>query len=85
MNKRTLVIVTIILMAVQTAMGQIIYTQEDQGTHLRNETAPGYVMVPLQDVQYDQWKTEYVPVGNGLLLLVGLGGAYLINKKRRNK
>jgi hypothetical protein len=40
-------------------------------------------MVPVQNVDYDQW--EYVPLGNGLLLMVGLGGAYLLKKKRNQK
>ena len=86
MNKRTIIIATILLMAVQSVMGQIIYTREDQGTHLR-EGGKGElgVMVPLQNVEYDQWKLEYVPVGDGLLLLVGLGGAYLLKKKRSKK
>ena len=84
MKKRTIVIATIILMAMQSAMGQIIYTQEDQGIHPRGTGDLG-VMVPLQNVQYDQWKETYVPVGEGLLVLVGLGGAYLLKKKKENK
>lgn len=85
MRKRTTVFVICILMAVQSVMGQIIYTQEDQGAHLREGgSTPSFgVMVPLQNVQYDQWKLEYVPIGDGLLLLVGLGGAYLLKKKKK--
>ena len=87
MKKRTIVIVTLILMAVQSVMGQIIYTQEDQGTHLRSGSKDPElgVMVPLQNVEYDQWKLAYVPLGDGLLLLVGLGGAYLLKKKKNRK
>ena len=85
MKKRTIIIATIFLMALQSAMGQIIYTQEDQGTHPRGSGDPFNVMVPLQNVNYDQWKEEMVPVGNGLLLLIGLGGAYLLKKKKENK
>lgn len=87
MRKRTIVIATIILMTIQSAMGQIIYTQEDQGTHLRSgKTDPGFgVMVPLQNVEYDQWKAAYVPLSDGLLLLVGLGGAYLLKKRKNQK
>lgn len=86
MRKRTLVIVTIFLMAIQSTMGQIIYTSEDEGTHLRGyRTDPYGVMVPLQGVNYDQWTETIVPMGEGLLLLVGLGGAYLLKKKNSNK
>lgn len=86
MKKRTIVIITIILMAVQTSMGQIIYTSEDEGTHLRSGSTDVNsfgVMVPLQNSNLDQWKMEIVPLGDGLLLLVGLGGAYLLKKRRK--
>lgn len=65
--------------------GQMILTEEDLGLNSRAGKAmpnPG-VMVPLQDVNYDQW--EYLPLGNGLLVMAGLGGAYLLRKKRRQK
>lgn len=84
MKRRTIAVITFILLAMQTAMGQIIYTQEDAENNLRT-TGNFNVMVPLQNVQYDQWKTQHVPVGEGLLVLVGLGGAYLLKKKKENK
>ena len=31
----------------------------------------------------EDWYEEYVPVGNGAMLLAALGGAYLIGKKRK--
>ena len=87
MRKKTIVIATVILMAVQSAMGQIIYTSEDEGNHLRegNNNPSFGVMVPLQNVQYDQWRLTEVPISDGLLLLVGLGGAYLLKKKKERK
>ena len=36
-------------------------------------------MVPEQNVTYDQ----YVPVGEGILLLAGLAGAYLVGKRKK--
>lgn len=86
MRKRTIVIITLLIMAVGNAFGQIIYTPEDQGTHLRQgESGTFGVMVPLQNVNYDQWKLEFVPVGDGLLFLIGLGGAYLLKKRKETK
>lgn len=86
MRKRTIVFVAVFLMTVLSVRGQIIYTSEDDGTHLRGGSKdPGFgVMVPLQNLQNDQWIQTTVPLGEGLLLLVGLGGAYLL-KKRNTK
>lgn len=85
MRKRTCVIVAVFLMAVQSVMGQIIYTQEDVGTNLRANGDPENfgVMVPLQNSNLDQYQEEYVPLSDGLLLLAGLGGAYLLKKKKK--
>jgi len=87
MRKRAIVFFTLLVMAVGNAFGQIIYTPEDEGNHLRLESPEGTfgVMVPLQNVNYDQWKLEMVPVGDGLMVLLGLGGAYLLKKKRSKK
>ena len=63
--------------------GQMILTEEDAGLNPR-ATAPtstSHVMVPLQGVDFDQW--EYAPLGDGLLILAGLGGAYLLAKRKR--
>ena len=85
MKKRICVIVTVFLMAIQSVMGQIIYTQEDVGTNLRAGAGdPGFgVMVPLQNSDLDQYKENLVPLGDGLLFLAGLGGAYLFKKKKK--
>ena len=85
MRKRTCVIVIVLLMVAQSVMGQIIYTQEDVGTNLRagGKSDQFGVMVPLQNSNLDQYQEFYVPLGNGLLLLAGLGGAYLLKKKKK--
>ena len=87
MRKRIIGILTLIIMAVTTTFGQIVYTQEDQGTHLRQTEDVGTfgVMVPLQNVNYDQWKLQTVPLGDGVLLLLGLGGAYLLGKRKKKQ
>ena len=86
MKKRTIIFLALLLLAIGNSFGQIVYTSEDQGTHLRQQTESGAlgVMVPLQNANYDQFKLEMVPVGDGILLLLGLGGAYLL-KKRKDK
>ena len=40
-------------------------------------------MVPMQGVSVDQWKIT--PLGNGFLLLAGMGGAYLLSKRKKSK
>lgn len=87
MKKKAMVMVTVALLAMPSAMGQIIYTEEDEGLHLRDgSSSPSFgIMVPLQNSNLDQWKLGLVPVGDGLLLLAGLGGAYLLKKKMKVK
>lgn len=79
MKKRTFVIVTILLLAVKSMSGQIIFTEEDQSI---NRTEGFGVMVPMQNTNLDQYTLEVVPLGDAWLLLVGLGGAYLIRSSR---
>lgn len=79
MKKRTFVIVTILLLAVKSMSGQIIFTEEDQSI---NRTEGFGVMVPMQNTNLDQYTQSVVPLGDAWLLLVGLGGAYLIRSSR---
>lgn len=83
MKKKTIAILVILFLTVQSVVGQIILTEEDVGINQRlNDPGNSNVMIPLQNSNLDQWKDEYVPLGDGLLLLVGLGGAYLLKKKK---
>ncbi|MBO7082366.1 MAG: hypothetical protein J6W30_00790 [Bacteroidales bacterium] len=84
MKKYFFVIVVTFLLSLTPSFGQMILTEEDAGLNNRaGSSHPPYVMVPLQNVNYDQW--DYAPLGNCIWLLAGMGGAYLIQKKRRQK
>lgn len=86
MKKRIVLILTVLILGLQPIFGQIIYTDEDAGHHTRQVntgTDVFGVMVPQQNIDADQWKVT--PLSDGLLLLVGLGGAYLLKKKRSQK
>lgn len=85
MKKSIVIIIIALLMGCfKPLSAQIIYTEEDAGINPRAQSsAPMGVMVPMQDVDLDQWKT--VPLGNGFLLLAGLGGAYLFSKRSKKK
>lgn len=85
MKKLCSILVIILSLNITPSFGQMILTEEDAGLNPRaGKSDPGFgVMVPVQNVYYDQW--EYLPLGDGLLLLAGLGGAYLLKKKREKK
>ncbi len=75
------------LLAVQSAMGQIIFTEEDVGLNQRapQTTDLNNLMVPLQNSNLDQFTTNYLPLADGLWVLVGLGGVYLLRKKKEGR
>lgn len=80
-----IIIIAMLLGCFKPLSAQIIYTQEDAGLNPRAQVENGElgVMVPMQNVYMDQWK--FAPVGNGLLLLAGMGGAYLLSKRSKKK
>ncbi len=82
MKKKMLSLVAAVLLAVGPAIGQIII-QEGDANHNRNQVTPEEfgVMVPAQGYNMDQYK--HAPLGNGVLLLAGLGAAYLLKKKKQ--
>lgn len=85
MKKIRFIILITVCLSFTPMFGQMILTDEDVGLNPRaaSSTPNNGVMVPLQNVNYDQW--EYLPLSDGLLLLAGLGGAYLLKKKRSQK
>lgn len=78
MKKLILAITTILTLASAPATAQIFLDDEDLNNRATNPDVFG-VMVPEQNVTYDQ----YVPVGEGILLLAGLAGAYLVGKRKK--
>ena len=81
MKKRILTIVAALTLAITPAMAQV-FLGDDEWTDSRVQAPQGLgVMVPLQNVQYDQ----YIPVGEGLFLLGGLGVAYLLGKRKKDE
>lgn len=81
MKKLCCFILIALSMSLTPLFGQMILTEEDHGLNPRATATPTLdVMVPLQDVDYDQW--NYSPLSNSLLLLLGLGGGYLLAKKK---
>ena len=82
MKKVILTIVTVLTMAFTPAMAQIFLDDDDLNDgRLRSTSEQVGVMVPEQNVHYDQ----YVPVGEGVVLLAGLGFAYLLGKRKKDE
>ena len=81
MKKLIIAITAVLTLATAPAMAQV-FLDDDASNGNRAANADGFgVMVPEQNVTYDQ----YVPVGEGMLLLAGLAGAYLIGKRRKEE
>ncbi len=68
-------------MACGPAMSQIFIMDDDVNNRGELPSGSFGVMVPEQNVNYDQ----FVPVDGGVLLLAGLAGAYLFGKRRKHK
>ena len=82
--KKLIMTIAIATMLAVPAMAQVFL--DDETTTNNRELRDGEefgVMVPSENVDYDQWK--YTPVGEGLLVLAGLAGAYLIGKRRKEE
>jgi hypothetical protein len=80
MKKLIMTIAIATLMAVP-ATAQIFLDDEDLNNRAGSSEVPGAI-IPEQDVTYDQFQ-PYVPVGEGILLLAGLAGAYLVGKRKK--
>ena len=82
MKKKLIAIVAVLFMTVGTAFSQVIITDEDFNHNRAEGSSNDFgVMVPMQNVNMDQWKQA--PLGSGLLLFAGLGAAYLLKKKKQ--
>ena len=71
------------MFAAAPVVGQVIITDGDVNHSRAEQDATEIsVMVPAQGQYYDQWKVA--PLGEGVLLLTGMGVAYLLKKKCYN-
>lgn len=82
MKKQAIVIIATLFLGISSTFGQIILTNEDAQN--KRTTSMG-VMVPMQNVNVDQYKEEVVPLGGGLFILAALSGGYLLKKRKTEK
>lgn len=82
MKKRVLTIVAALAIAVTPAMSQVFIDEDEMNENRGTMAAGGFgAMVPQQQLNVDQ----FIPVGDGLLLLGGLGITYLLGKRKKNE
>jgi hypothetical protein len=73
-----------LMMATAPAMAQVFIMEEDDYNGKRQNTPSGQLSVDLPGI-YDSGEDWYTPVGEGLLVLAGLAGAYLVGKRRKEE
>lgn len=72
------ILLTILLLALNWSVkAQVILLDADDTPRLAVQDETPFI--PVLGVTYDQ----YVPITDGVLLLCGLGGTYLLKKKRK--
>ena len=79
--KKLIMTIAIATMMAVPATAQVFLDDEDLNNRAGSSEVPGAI-IPEQDVTYDQFQ-PYVPVGEGILLLAGLAGAYLVGKRKK--
>ena len=79
-RKKMMALMAAMLLTAGSCMAQIFITDEDQDGRKTVSQDEFTVMVPTLDKPNDQ----YLPVGSGLLIMTGLGAAYLLGKRRKD-
>lgn len=81
---KKLTVLAIGLMLATTTQAQILVMEGEEDNFRSNTVTNGeFNNIIFHGSQNDQ--TNYLPLGDGVLLLAALGGAYLLNRKKKNK
>ena len=81
MMKKTVVLLTALFMAVVPLKAQVFIADDEFEGMMRLSESDFVLVVPQQASDADQ----VTPIGNGVLLLAGLGGAYLLRKRNKKE
>ena len=82
--KKTLLIFTLFLALATPMRAQVFVMEEDENERVDNVFGNGqWNNIIVHGSEDDQ--ANYEPIGNGIALLMALGGAYLLKKKKGNK
>ena len=82
MNKKCMVLLTALLLMVGPSKAQVFIADDEFEGMMRKQDPEFALFVPYVGSEADQ---SYTPVGSGVLLLAGLGGAYLLTKRKKRK
>ena len=80
MKKRIIAIAAALMMATAPAMAQVFIMEDDDYNGNRAGVNSSGLSVDLPGV-YNSGDDWYTPVGEGLFVLAGLAGAYLVGKR----
>ena len=78
-RNRFIAIISLLLFITTPIQAQVFIMDEDQGGNIRVEEMDFVIPVPYQAGDLD----EYIPIGEGLFLLSGLGTSYLLRKRKK--
>ena len=81
MKKRIIAITAALMMFAAPAMAQVFLADEEFNDNRAGNTA---MNIPNPAI-YDSGDDWYAPVGEGIFVLAGLAGAYLIGKRRKEE
>ena len=84
MKKRIIAIAAALMMASAPAMAQVFIMEEDDYNGKRQNTPSGQLSVDLPGI-YNSGEDWFTPVGEGIFVLAGLAGAYLVGKRRKEE
>ena len=77
------VVLTMLTLWAGPMHAQVFLMDDDQGENIRVGGKENLMPVPYQGTSLDEYL--YAPLGEGWLLLAGLGGAYLLRKKSKRE
>jgi len=81
--KKAIMIAAALMMFAATAKAQVFIIDDDEFTKNR-ATSDGGMLVDLPQI-YNSGEDWYVPAGEGIFVLAGLAGAYLLGKRKKEQ
>ena len=81
--KKVIMIAAALMMFAATAKAQVFIIDDDEFTKNR-ATSDGGMLVDLPQI-YNSGEDWFVPAGEGIFVLAGLAGAYLLGKRKKEQ